>query len=333
MIAKCARCQYVFSTDRYGKQHCPSCNAELMLNAPPGAAPAAAQPVAPAAAPGTGPVPPAGPEATACCVGHPARPASATCPRCGAFACAECLQPGPDGLGLCLACRARAASEPDEPTAWEEREKHGLFAAFFGTLKRSFVDPVRFFERMRVKGAAGALSFYWINAAIGVLGGQFWQAVLASTGLGKALNQTPELPPGHPLEGLMQLQSDPVTNIVMGVVWAVFAPVSLYLTAGIFHLGLLLFKGARNGFDATLRSVAYSSGPNLLQLVPLCGGFIGGLWVLVLTVIGLWKTQRTSLGVAIAAVLVPMFVLFCCTCMGLVAVAFAGGAALAGAMK
>ncbi|WP_242343112.1 YIP1 family protein [Anaeromyxobacter terrae] len=54
MIARCARCQGTFQTDRFGRQSCPHCGAELLLadpNAPP------------PAAPGPGPVAPAQPEA------------------------------------------------------------------------------------------------------------------------------------------------------------------------------------------------------------------------------------------------------------------------------
>ena len=34
MIAKCSRCQNTFSTERYGRQFCPTCGAEVMLPAP-----------------------------------------------------------------------------------------------------------------------------------------------------------------------------------------------------------------------------------------------------------------------------------------------------------
>ncbi|HEX9051556.1 MAG TPA: YIP1 family protein, partial [Anaeromyxobacter sp.] len=73
MIARCARCQGTFTTDRFGRQICPHCGSELLLAdpnapapgpqqpAPPeGAQPEAAQPPAGAEPPGT-PPPPAPP--------------------------------------------------------------------------------------------------------------------------------------------------------------------------------------------------------------------------------------------------------------------------------
>jgi hypothetical protein len=94
------------------------------------------------------------------------------------------------------------------------------------------------------------------------------------------------------------------------------APLGLFISAGIYHLFGMLFRSANRGFDATLRTVAYASGPSLLQLVPLCGGVVGGIWMIVLTVIGYWKTQRTSVAAALAVVLIPIVLAFCCVCVG-----------------
>ena len=343
MIAKCARCQYVFTTDRYGHQFCPSCGAELVLPAPAGVAqpePPPSHPSQPSQpsppstmAPGFPPVSPPGPQAqgAARCAAHPDRSAANVCARCGAFACTECLQPGQDGQPQCSACRGRDGGV--EPTPWEEQAKLGIFMAYFETVKRSFVDPIRLFERMPVDNTNGVLSYFWITMAIGSIAGQVWQALFAVIGFNALGGGAPKLPEGHPLAAFTALQSSPWFNLALGVAIAILAPIQLYMNAGIFHLGLMLFKGAKNGFAATLRAVGYASGPNLLQLVPLCGGAIGGLWSLVLTVIALSRTQRTTTGVAIAAVVVPLIVLGCCAC-GLAAVAIAlGGIAAANAVQ
>ncbi|MBI5543983.1 MAG: YIP1 family protein [Deltaproteobacteria bacterium] len=341
MIAKCARCQYVFTTERYGRQFCPSCGAELMLPAPPGtpepsipvASPGAPPP--PAAAPAEpGPsapqLPPPGAAGTgptagegARCAAHPDRFAAGVCGRCGAFACSECLQVGPDGLPQCLACRERVGLV--EPTPWEERDKRGLLAAYFETVKRSFTEPTKLFERMPVQHAKGALSYFWITTALGGFAGQLWSALLSPL-----MHSGPKLPAEHPLAPFLNSSSSPLLSLAMGVAIAALAPLLLYFNAGLFHLGLLLFKSGKNGFNATLRAVAYSSGPGLLQIVPLCGGAIGGLWTLVLVVIALSKTQRTSVGAAIGAVLVPIALLSCCAC-GVLAIAMALGMTAAAA--
>src|SRR5512138_452302 len=60
MLARCARCQGTFQTDRFGVQTCPHCGGEVLLadpNAP--AAPAGpSQPPAPQAQPPSQPPPP-----------------------------------------------------------------------------------------------------------------------------------------------------------------------------------------------------------------------------------------------------------------------------------
>ena len=336
MIAKCARCQYVFTTERYGKQFCPSCGAELLLPEPPGAPASPSSPFSPPppdnapspAAPS--PVEPSGPGPSgARCAAHPERVAAGVCARCGAFACPECLQPEADGSPRCLACRERG--EALARTPWEERDKRGFFVGFYETVKRSFVAPTSFFEKMRVDDSDGALSFYWINAGIGALVGQLWQVAFAAIGMGSP--GTPKLPSDHPLAGYLSTMSSPLWNLVFGIIGAVAAPIGLYIYAGLFHVGLIIFKGNKKGFNATLRSVAYASGPLLLQVVPLCGGAIGGIWSLVLMVIGLGKTHRITTGTAIGAVALPLVAVACAVCALGVVAAVAIGAGMAGAMN
>jgi hypothetical protein len=293
-----------------------------MLNAPPGA-PASAPQVPPPGAP------PAPAPQGASCAAHPDRAAAGVCSRCGAFACPECLQPAADGTPQCLACRGRASVV--EPTPWEESEKLGLARSYYETVKRSLVEPLQFFERMRVDDAKGALSYYWITNALGLSVGHLWQAALIAAGI-SSFGKTPQLPADHPLQHYMQLSSSHGFNVALGLASIVFAPVALYLIAGVLHLSLLLFKGATNGFAATLRAVAYASGPTLLQVVPFCGGGIGQLWTLVLVVIGVWKTHRTSTGVAIGAVAVPLVLLACCGCFAVGLAVVASGMAIASAV-
>jgi hypothetical protein len=71
------------------------------------------------------------------------------------------------------------------------------------------------------------------------------------------------------------------------------------------HLGLSLVGGAKEGFQATFRSVSYSSVANSFNAIPVVGS-IASLWSLVLTVIGLRETHKTSTGKSIIAVVIPL---------------------------
>lgn len=311
MLAKCAKCQHVFSTDHYGQNLCPACGTELMLAQPGGSG------GQPPSAPGGDARQASEGETSGEWQSAPDRfgPASTPFGQAGAM-------PG------AVAGPWQAAEAPLGPTPWEERATRGLFAAYAETLKRSFADPVKFFGSMRVDNMDGAISFYWINAAIGAIVGYFWQALFAVVSSGSNAN----LPAEHPLAQYADFQPGPLLYLGLGVAVAVFAPVALFLSAGIYHLGAMLFKTANNGFNATVRSVAYASGPALLAIVPFCGSAIGGVWTLALVVIGLWKTQRGSVGGAVGAVLVPIAVAACCVCASVGAAAAVGGFAAASAM-
>jgi hypothetical protein len=260
MIARCAQCQEVFTAETFGRQHCPRCGAELMLNPPKGSSP---DPGAPGPEAGEGPPPAPPPDAS---------------------------------LKLPPAGPTDAEGPQDQSTPWEERATRGPGTAYVETLRKSMLEPVAFFTRMRVDVAEGAVKYFWINAGIGGFSAELWQALLSVTRRGQSFPMT--LPNGEPIpfaEAFSAMNS-PSTHLVMAVAMLLLAPVGLYLWSGLLHLGALIFGAAGNGFLATRKAVAYASGPNLLQLIPCCGGLLALGWYLVLLVIGIWKAQRTSVG-------------------------------------
>jgi hypothetical protein len=108
-----------------------------------------------------------------------------------------------------------------------------------------------------------------------------------------------------------------------------FVVIGVFVAAGVLHLMLLLLGGARRDFEATFRVVSFSQATSVLFLVPFCGQLVGGIWCLVLYVLGLAEAHRIGHGKALAAVLLPILAL-CCCCAGL-GFLFAGAiASLAG---
>src|SRR5262249_15275297 len=113
-----------------------------------------------------------------------------------------------------------------------------------------------------------------------------------------------------------------VVNLIFGPVAIV---IGLFLMSGILHLVLLALAGGGRGFEATFRVASYSQAASLFNVIPLCGGLIGFVYVLVLMIIGISEAHQISRGRAAAVVLIPILVL-CCCCGAAIAVAVFGAA-------
>lgn len=101
---------------------------------------------------------------------------------------------------------------------------------------------------------------------------------------------------------------------------AFFSPfliiLGLFILSGILHVCLMMVKGARNGFEATFRAVAYSYSANIFLVIPFCGGLLAVVWAVVLYIIGLKEAHETTGGKAAIAVFLPGIV-----CCGLITIA------------
>jgi hypothetical protein len=87
--------------------------------------------------------------------------------------------------------------------------------------------------------------------------------------------------------------------------------VVLFIGSAIVHLCLMIVGGANQSFETTFRVLAFthgSTGP--LQMIPVCGGVVAGVWALVCNCIGLARAHETDTGRAVLAVFLPLIV--CC---------------------
>ena len=235
------------------------------------------------------------------------------CPFCGAtVSIATPAGPAPAAPG--------AEGAQDLPAPFDEPSAHGgTFGAFVKTWRQSLFEPQAFFTRLRVGTDWGGA--YGYAAVILLVAGPFvglntaLQLFLQFRSLGQ---QSPEL----------ASMAHSVTSLggwfFVGL--AVFMPVAgllnIVVSAGLYHLALMIVGGAKGGFNATLRAVGYSYGPYLFGIVPFCGSTISGLWMLVLLIFALSKLHRISVGRAVGAFAV-MLTASCCCC-GLPAGGFAG---------
>lgn len=87
----------------------------------------------------------------------------------------------------------------------------------------------------------------------------------------------------------------------------------LFIGAAILHLFVLIVGAARtstSGFEGTFRVVSYASVSSLAQVIPIFGGLVALVWWIVLAVKGIARLHRATPGRALAAVLVPIVLVF-----------------------
>ncbi|MDQ7782536.1 MAG: YIP1 family protein [Desulfomonilaceae bacterium] len=235
---------------------------------------------------------------------------SKTCPSCGheisstAAKCARCGEWLDDQAGAAPVDRGGPAEQstprPPPPEAihstdddlddeeecpWEERENYGTLSAFIQTATKCLLTPTRFFSKLPVTGGfLNPILFAGFSLVVSLALAYAWTQLFMR---------------GAGFLGL-------IFALVFGMVVAAIAvPIGLFIWSGILHVCLLMVGGAHRGFEATFRVVSYASVTNLFHAIPFVGNLIS-LWGMVLTVIGLRETHRTSTGKAVAAVAIPL---------------------------
>ncbi|AKU93056.1 YIP1 family protein [Vulgatibacter incomptus] len=304
MQVKCPWCQGTFESDRYGRQFCIRCGAELDLPEPDSSSTGGSrgpQPAAPrdeAAAPHEGPsgAPAGHREAPAGAVGSHAGPTGER--EAGSHvAGSEGGEGGPPGGD-----RGRITS----PTPWERRDGMGFFPALFETWKDATFRPAEFFANLAPAGVGPAFAYAMIFGTIGTLATGLWNLLFVPN------HESSPVPPG--------------LQIVLG---PFFFAIAIWCVAAVVHLCCLILGCGKRGFEATFRAIAYSLGPSIFAVVPGIGSLVAGVWSLVLEIVGIQHMQRTTGARAVAVIFLPLLAFLLCIC----AVGLAAGAlGMAGAL-
>lgn len=199
---------------------------------------------------------------------------------------------------------------------WPPAEGDSILAAFGQTWRGATFDPSAFFRRVpRDRGTGPALLYYLIIGVLVAGVGLFWESLSLFTGQVEDSALAAEMG----FEAISPLTGFLLTPAILVVV--------LYMSAGITHVVLAVLGGARHGFGTTLRVFCYAYSPGLFGIVPILGGIVGSVWMVVLLIIGLREAHQADGWKAAVAVLLPFALL-----MGLMFMAllffFAAGAAL-----
>jgi hypothetical protein len=181
--------------------------------------------------------------------------------------------------------------------------------SYIDTIQECLSDMPEFFATMRRDGGIGApLGFAFVGILMATIANVLFEFL--NLGANRFFVNNPALD-----------RNDAMSLAVTAIVVPLGEIVGLFVAAGVYHLFLALFDGARSTFEATFRATAYTTGvTSLLQWIPCVGLQIGLLAGVVLLIVGLANIHETSGWKASGAVLVPL-VLCCCVGVGLVSLA------------
>jgi hypothetical protein len=184
---------------------------------------------------------------------------------------------------------------------WEHRQGRGFFNAFIETLSMVLTRPTEAFSIMKREGGLGEpLIYALIGGCVGGIASLLFSLGFQSLGLFADRHNN----------GLAAIAGMGIGSAMI-IFLPVFIVIFLFIWSALAHLCLMIFGGANQSFETTFRVFAFtqgSTGP--LQIIPLCGGLISGIWAIVCNCIGLARAQETDTGRAVLAVFSPLIV--CC---------------------
>ena len=182
---------------------------------------------------------------------------------------------------------------------WPPAENDSVIEAFAATWKGASLQPRQFFARMPEQGGFGAAIIYYLVIGILAAGAMlFFRLAFGPL----------EMDERGILEQLGFMGNDePLVDFLLSPVTLL---ASIFISASVTYLMLLLFAGISRQFKVTVRVFAYAYSPQILGIIPYLGSFVGFIWMVIVAIAGLSAAHRISTGRAALAVLIPLFVAF-----------------------
>jgi hypothetical protein len=181
----------------------------------------------------------------------------------------------------------------EEYTPWESGE--GFMNAFYRTTRDSLFSPAGFFKRISVgEGYWAPLIYGLITGIIGQGAALFWFWLFMAQFI--------------PVEKLPFQYSISILQMIIPLPFQ--EAIAIFIGSAIIHLCLMIVGGNNNGYKTTFRAIAYSYSGFLFGIIPFIGLFIGGIYTIILTIIGVREGHAISTGKAVLAVLLPVIVIF-----------------------
>ncbi len=215
--------------------------------------------------------------------------------------------------------------EPQKLTVPFEDESKDFFTGLIETIKLILFKPSYFFRNYNFDGAIGkpllfAVMIGWTMSVVNAMWLNITKTSVISILSNRILVRFQEFAQEHmpEAEGIDwdQMSGGGTSS---DFIWTlIFAPLGIMLgiffMAGIYHLFLLIVKGANRRFETTFNVVAYGAVSHLANIVPFVGDIISIIYAMVLGIIGLSGGHNTERWKATTAVFGPyVLCLVCCT--------------------
>ena len=211
------------------------------------------------------------------------------------------------------------ASSPPEETGPEpeqlivpfEDPSKEFFTGLFETIKLILLQPTHFFKNYKLDGSIGkpllfAVMLGWTTTIISII----WGTVISESIFSVFRDHMPDI------EGFDWEQFGPGTSSLDAILGIILAPIAIaigmFIFSGIYHLFLLMVKGANKNFKTKFNVVAYGMVSHIAEIFPFCGGIISWIYGIILAIIGLTEAHKTESWKAVFAVFGP--ILLCCIC-------------------
>ena len=193
------------------------------------------------------------------------------------------------------------SSGPRGGLPWDHRQERGFFNAFIETLVMVLTKPSEAFTAMKREGGFGEPLIY------AIIGG--WVGGIISFLFSLCLHSVGFFADRH--NALTAMAGMGIRSAAIVILLPVLIVICLFIGSAVVHLCLMIVGGANQSFETTFRVLAFSQGSTgPLQIIPICGGLIAGVWALVCNCIGLARAHETDTGRAVLAVFLPLIV--CC---------------------
>lgn len=207
------------------------------------------------------------------------------------------FQPSAPGFDRRFEEEAPKPAPQKEGIAWESLSSEGMWRSLFRTIKNVLFSPGNFFTALSPSGKRSyPLAFAVITGGAGQLLTLFWQYLIAS-------------PSFRYLDEAWIAWMGAGSFVILTLFIPILVIISLYIGTILVHLGLIILRGNNYPFRATFKVLAYSHAAQLFNLVPMVGAVVGGIWGIILAVIGLSTMHHISKLKAFFALFIVLFLL------------------------